>query len=68
MIFYDKNGAQVGIGDRVAPDTGHELIIVDKDLTDDGDEALIGRSLDDLQMMSLLTAENLNTNWRKTNV
>lgn len=68
MLFYDKNGAQVTIGDRVAPDTGHELIIITRDFTDDGDEALIGRSLDNLQMMSLLTAENLSTNWRKTNV
>lgn len=67
-MFYDKNGAQVVIGDRVVPDIGHELIIVDTELTDDGDEALIGRSLDDLQMMSLLTAENLSTNWRKNNV
>ena len=68
MFFYDKYGEAVTLGDYVTPDEGHELIIVDNDQTDDGDGALIGRSVDDMQTMSLLTAENLSTYWRKSNV
>lgn len=59
--YTDKNGDPVTIGDRIIPDDGHELIIVAEAEDKNG---LIGRQLDNLEYMSLVTAINLSRRWR----
>jgi len=59
--YTDKNGDPVTIGDRIIPDEGRELIIVAESEETSG---LIGRQVDNMEYMSLVTAINLSRRWR----
>jgi len=66
MKFYDKNNTLLQVGDRIIPDKGRELLIVSIFYIEDYDaECMFGQQIEDPLSFSLLTAENLATQWTK---
>lgn len=66
MKFYDKNQTLLQVGDRIIPDKGRELIIVSIAYVADYEaECMFGQQLEDPLAFSLLTQENLASQWSK---
>lgn len=66
MNFYDKNKTLLQIGDRIIPDKGRELLIVSiAYVTDYDSECMFGQQIEDPLAFSLLTQDNLSTQWTK---
>lgn len=64
MKFYDKNGAEIKIGDKIKPDEGRILLITASQYVEDfGEECLIGQQVEDPETFSILTQENLSLQW-----
>lgn len=67
MIFYDMDGNELNVGDCVKPVEGRELLIISKgDIAEYPEEVLIGQQVQDIATISILTAENLALQFRKT--
>lgn len=65
-MFKDKNGNVVKIGDKIRPDEGRELIVVSIQYVEDmGDDCMFGQQVEDPMAFSLITKENLATQWTK---
>ena len=66
MKFYDKNQTLLQIGDRIIPDKGRELLIVSVAYVEDYEsECMFGQQIEDPLAFSLLTRENLASQWVK---
>lgn len=66
MNFYDKNQIPLQVGDRIIPDKGRELLIVSVAYVEDYDaECMFGQQIEDPLAFSLLTQENLASQWTK---
>ena len=66
MKFYDKNGVEINIGDTIVPDIGRKLLIVSIFYVEDYQaECMFGQQIEDPLSFSLLTTENLATQWVK---
>lgn len=64
MIFTDKNGKEIHIGDKIRPDDGRDLEIISQRYVEDlGEECLFGQQVIDPMAFSLLTQENLSSQW-----
>ena len=67
MKFYDMNNIEVNVGDYVEPIEGRKLLVISRgDIAEYPEEVLIGQQVDDLAAFSILTAENLAFQFRKT--
>lgn len=63
-MFRDKNGNELKIGDKIRPDEGRDLAIVSIQYVEDiGDDCMFGQQILDPMAFSLLTKENLATQW-----
>lgn len=68
MNFYDKNETLLQVGDRIMPDAGRELLIVSVFYVEDYQaECMFGQQIADPLSFSVLTKENLATQWTKVN-
>lgn len=68
MNFYDKNQNLLQVGDKIIPDKGRELLIVSVFYVKDYDEeCMFGQQIEDPLSFSLLTKDNLATQWTKVN-
>lgn len=68
MNFYDKNHTLLQVGDKIKPDKGRELLIVSIAYVQDyEEECMFGQQIEDPLAFSLLTKENLETQWVKIN-
>jgi hypothetical protein len=66
MNFYDKNQTPLQVGDRIIPDRGRELLIVSIAYVADCEaECMFGQQIEDPLAFSLLTQENLASQWTK---
>lgn len=66
MNFYDKNGALLQVGDKIIPDKGRALLIVSVAYVSDYEsECMFGQQIEDPLAFSLLTQENLSSQWTK---
>ena len=66
MNFYDKNGTQVQVGDRIVPDKGRELLIISIEYVEDfEEECMIGQQVVNPLLSSILTQDNLSKQWIK---
>ena len=66
MNFYDKNGAILQVGDKIIPDKGRALLIVSVAYVADYEsECMFGQQIEDPLAFSLLTQENLSSQWTK---
>ena len=66
MKFYDKNGIELNIGDTISPDKGRKLLIVSVFYVEDyQEECMFGQQIEDPLSFSLLTRDNLSTQWIK---
>ena len=66
MNFYDKNQTLLQVGDRIVPDKGRELVIVSIAYVADYEtECMFGQQIEDPLAFSLLTQENLMSQWTK---
>ena len=66
MNFYDKNQTPLQVGDRIIPDKGRELLIVSIAYVADCEaECMFGQQIEDPLAFSLLTQENLASQWTK---
>ena len=62
--MVDKNGDEIKIGDKIQPDKGRILLIVSQRYVDDiGEDCLFGQQIEDPLAFSLLTQDNLSTQW-----
>ena len=69
MKFYDKNGAELYVGDRIIPDKGRELLIVSIFYVEDyQEECMFGQQIEDPLAFSVLTQDNLSTRWTKKEI
>ena len=66
MNFYDKNQTPLQVGDRIIPDKGKELLIVSIAYVPDYEtDCMFGQQIEDPLAFSLLTKENLASQWTK---
>ncbi|MCD8382778.1 MAG: hypothetical protein LUC30_07680 [Clostridiales bacterium] len=66
MTFYDKNGAALSVGDHIVPDDGLELVLVSSGyLADLDQDVLFGQQVKNLASFSILTQEDLSSQWTK---
>ncbi len=65
MTFYDKNGAALYVGDNIVPDEGRELTIVSSGELEEFGEVLFGQQVADPAAFSILTPDNLSSQWTK---
>lgn len=66
MNFYDKNGILLQIGDRIIPDEGQELLIISMFYVEEfKEECMFGQQIKDPLAFSVLTKDNLSTQWSK---
>ena len=65
MEFYDKNGALLHVGDHIIPDQGRELLLVSSGEVEAMGLCMFGQQVDDLLAFSVLTQENLSSQWTK---
>lgn len=66
MNFYDKNQTPLQVGDRIIPDKGRELLIVSIAYVADCEaDCMFGQQVEDPLAFSLLTQENLASQWTK---
>lgn len=66
MNFYDKNGVLLQIGDHIVPDEGRELLIVSILYVEEyGEECMLGQQVENPLLFSILTKDNLSTQWSK---
>lgn len=66
MNFYDKNQTPLQIGDKIAPDKGRALVIVSIAYVADYEaDCMFGQQIEDPLAFSLLTQENLSSQWTK---
>ena len=66
MKFYDKNNNLLQVGDRIIPDKGRELLIVSIAYVADYEaECMFGQQIEDPLAFSVLTQDNLSTQWTK---
>lgn len=65
MIFKDKNGKEINIGDQIKPDVmGMILQIVSERYVEDIEqECLFGQQVENPLAFSLLTQEDLSKQW-----
>lgn len=62
--MVDKNGDEIKIGDKIQPDKGRILLIVSQQYVEDiGEDCLFGQQIEDPLAFSLLTQDNLSTQW-----
>ena len=62
--MVDKNGDEIKIGDKIQPDKGRILLIVSQRYVEDiGEDCLFGQQIEDPLAFSLLTQDNLSTQW-----
>lgn len=67
-MFLDKNGTELVIGNHIIPDEGVELVIVSSGKIDDFDEeVMFGQQVQNMACFSILTKENLASQWSKIN-
>ena len=67
MNFYDKNQTPLQVGDKIIPDEGRVLRIVSIAYVDDyQSDCMFGQQIEDPMAFSLLTKENLELQWTKT--
>ncbi|MCC8129423.1 MAG: hypothetical protein LIO51_05740 [Clostridiales bacterium] len=66
MVFYDKNGTVLYVGDRIRPDEGLELLLI-SEAYDEGfeEDCLYGQQVEHPASFSVLTQANLSSNWTK---
>lgn len=63
-MFFDKNGKEINIGNKIKPDEGRVLLIVSKAYVEDfGEDCLFGQQIEDPMAFSPLTQENLSSQW-----
>ena len=68
-MFVDKKGHELNIGDHIVPDEGRELAIVSIGRVDEYEnEVMFGQQVEDMSCFSILTAENLASQWTKKGV
>lgn len=68
-MFADKKGNELSIGDHIVPDEGRELAIVSVGRVDEYEnEVMFGQQVEDMSCFSILTAENLASQWTKKGV
>ena len=68
-MFVDKKGNELNIGDHIVPDEGRELAIVSVGRVDEYEnEVMFGQQVEDMSCFSILTAENLASQWTKKGV
>ncbi len=62
----DKNGKTINVGDHIIPDEGMELVITAQGVVPDfgEDEVLVGYQVENIACFSVLTQENLSSQWR----
>lgn len=65
MTFYDKNGTVLQVGDHIIPDDGMELVIVSCGELEEYGMCMFGQQVKNLAAFSILTAENLASQWTK---
>ena len=64
MKFYDKNGNEIKVGNKIRPDEGRILLIVSQFYIEDfGEEVLFGQQIEDPLAFSYLTQDNLSRQW-----
>lgn len=67
MKFYDMDGAEIKIGDYVKPVEGREVKIIScGQIPDYTEDVLIGQQTENLFAFSILTAENLAAQFKKS--
>lgn len=68
MTFYDMDGKELNVGDYVQPVEGRLLYIISRgEIAEYPEEVMFGQQVEDLAAFSILTAENLALQFRKTN-
>ena len=66
MDFHDMNGNVVNIGDYCEPVEGRRVLIVAKEFyAEYNEDVLIGQQVEDKDVYSPLTHEDLATNFRR---
>ncbi|MCD7946341.1 MAG: hypothetical protein LUF81_07035 [Clostridiales bacterium] len=66
MAFYDKNGSALYVGDHITPDEGRELLLISEAYVEDfGETCLFGQQVVEPAAFSILTQENLSSQWTK---
>ena len=66
--FKDMDGKTISIGDYLMPVEGRKVKVISRGEIDEySEEVLFGQQIDDMAAFSILTAENLAFQFRKTN-
>jgi hypothetical protein len=62
----DKNGKTINVGDHIVPDEGMELVVTAQGKVPEyeDEEVLVGYQVEHITCFSVLTQENLSSQWR----